>query len=149
MHPVRAMPGAHSHAGFSYIEVLLAVLLLSVCLVPMLNAINNAVGTPKAVQDGAQSMACAKIQMERVLAEPYRNLLAAAGSTMTTVSPTYSLAADATCPARNVSIAQYNPASTLNPSPTDTGLLYVSVASVDPGAAPANLLFGFTTLVAR
>lgn len=140
--------------GFSYVEVLLAVLLLSVCLVPALNAVRGAIGAPLVAQDNATAMLCVKSQMEKILAEPYPDLLAAAApgtqsGPVATASPSYSMAADTACPARNVYIARHNPYDSTKFPASDTGLLYVTVSAPDLSTSPAGTSYTFSTLVAR
>ncbi|MEC5217196.1 hypothetical protein RCH09_002153 [Actimicrobium sp. GrIS 1.19] len=131
-------------AGFSYVEVVLATVLLAVCIVPATNALRNGASAPQIVATQGHAMLCIKNQMEKVIAEPYHNLVLASG-TLATPSATYSLAADSQCPARNIYIAKYNPDGFPNFPNADTGLLYIN-ASVPDGAVAQ---FPLTTLVAR
>jgi hypothetical protein len=130
--------------GFSYVEVVLATLLLAVCIVPATNALRNGAAAPQIVASQTKAMLCIKSQMEKVVAEPYHNLVLASG-TLATPSATYSLAADSQCPARNIYIARYNPDGFPVFPASDTGLLYIN-ASVPDAAGPQLPL---TTLVAR
>ena len=140
------------HAGFSYIEVMVAVVVLAACLAPALNALSSSMGAPAMVQGTASTLNCVRSLMEQVAAEPYRNLLlAAAGNT--TPTPLYSLPVDAgwptapACPVRNVTIAMYNPTRSPAFVTADSGLLYVTVSAQESSTAPGT--FSLTTMVAR
>jgi hypothetical protein len=132
-------------AGLAYVEVVVAVLLVAVCIVPAANAIKNATGAPAVAALSAQSLACVKSQMESVLAEPYPKLLAAASASISVPAAAYSQGADAACPARNVYIARYNGDTPATFSQTDTHLLFVRVNIANATLAPMPL----TTLVSR
>lgn len=150
-HPQRRQPAClrlPRQTGFSYIEVILAVLLMTVCLVPALDALRNAIGSPLMAQGSAQGLVCVRNLMEQVVAEPYRNLLLAAGGN-TVPAAAYSLVADAACPARNVTIAMYDPTRAPAFVASDSGLLYITVAAQNTSVTPATTFFSLTTLVAR
>ncbi|NGZ85249.1 hypothetical protein [Duganella aceris] len=132
------------NAGLAYVEVVMATLLMMLCLIPAVNAMRASIGAPAVAALSANGLQCVKSQMETVLAEPYLKLLAAAGN-VGTPSATYSLPADASCPARNVYIARYNGDNPATYSSSNTNLLYISVRLADPTLAPMPL----TTLVAR
>ncbi len=133
-------------AGFSYIEVVLAVLLLAVCLVPAMDAVRDSFAAPQIAQSVAAAQQCVKNHMEKVIAEPYQNLLnEAPASVVAQNSALYSLPADANCPARTVVIMHYDPTVSVPAThfvTADVGLLFVSVGA--PAPAPT-----FSTLVAR
>lgn len=143
----RSRPERHA-SGFSYIEVVLAVLLLGVCVVPAVEAVRNGIAAPQIAQEGSKALLCVKSHMEKVLAEPYQNLLNASG-TLEAASAAYSLVADSACAARNVYIARYNPDTAPYFVANDTGLLYITVSSPDLTVTPPGTTFSFTTLVAR
>jgi type II secretory pathway pseudopilin PulG len=129
--------------GFSYIEVLLAMILLAVCLVPAMDAVRNASAAPQVSLNGAAALACLKARMEEVAAEPYQNLL----ESYLSARPSYSLAKDVPCPfQRDVFISPYDPDGSPPFRSADTGLLYVSVSTPASDWASAMSL---TTLVAR
>jgi len=65
-------------AGFSFVEVMVAVLLLAICAVPMMEAIRNGLSVSSAGADKARELRCLKNTMEAVLAEPYQTLWLAA-----------------------------------------------------------------------
>lgn len=125
------------HAGFSYVEVLLAAVLLAVCAAPAADAVRSAIAAPQAGADRLRLLLCLKTQMESVLAQPYQNLLGAAAGAG--VASAYSLAADAGCPLRNVYISKVIvDAEGISSYPAfDTGLLQVVVALPAPAPAAA------------
>ena len=132
---VRASP------GFSYVEVLVALVLLAVGIVPATDAVRNSLAAPQIVQAAAQSRQCVKNHMEKILAEPYQNLAKAAGL-ISAVSAVYSLPADTQCDRRNVYVSFYNPGPPAGFVAINSGLLYVTVAA--PGTAQT-----FSTLLAQ
>jgi Tfp pilus assembly protein PilV len=134
--------------GFSYVEVLLAVFLIAVCIVPAMDALTASVAIPEAARQGANALLCVRSQMEKVMAEPYSNLSAAAAPALAP-SATYSLPEDAACPARDVSIARYDPDGTPQFVATETGLLYIAVSSPGAGSTSSKPMLTLTTLVAR
>ncbi|HUW38536.1 MAG TPA: hypothetical protein VMV91_14525 [Rhodocyclaceae bacterium] len=124
------------------------MLLLGVCVVPAVDAVKNAIAAPQIAEDAARALLCVNSHMEKILAEPYQNLLNAAGD-IAAASTSYSLAADSDCPARNVYIARYNPDAAPSFVATDTGLLYLTVSSPDPSVTPPGTTFAFTVLLSR
>jgi prepilin-type N-terminal cleavage/methylation domain-containing protein len=138
--------------GFSFVEIMVAVLLLALCAAPLANALKTGLDASTIGAAKALELRCMKNQMETVLAEPYQNLWNAARGKDTPSA--YSRAADAACPgiARNVYIAKYehengkSPVflneSTAGAQRLETALLYITVSSPDTG-------YTFTTLVAR
>jgi type II secretory pathway pseudopilin PulG len=126
-------------AGFSYAEVLLAVVLIAICLAPALEALRTAVGS-SAVQEATLTDRYAlQAKMEEVLAEPFAALTAAATMAGSPTTPTsYSDTAPFTTTddrqiIRQVYIWPYdgdNADSDDDPfTGTDPGLLYVKVQS--------------------
>jgi Tfp pilus assembly protein PilV len=120
-------------AGFAYIEVLVAVLLLALCALPAANAIQNGLAAANAAPSRAKALRCMRDKMEAVLAEPYDNLLAAQSGNQPV--DTYSQAAGGGCVERRVFIDLYPQAG------GDMPLLRVDVVSPDTS-------YSFTTLVA-
>ena len=130
--------------GFSYAEILLSVVLLTVLLVPALQALQSGIA-------GGQSPALAARQltlrdrMEQVLANPFADLYAQTylpGGNTTSASA--SLSDPASAPdRRNVVLYRYD-ASTRALSWNDTGLVFVSVYYEAEGSAN-----GLNTLVGR
>lgn len=124
---------ARCSAGFSYVGVLLAIMLLALCAAPAADAVRNAAGAPDVSAGQLRLLLCLKSQMEAVTAEPYQNLLTAAAGAAT-ATPAYSLPADTLCPARNVYISMVSvDANGVASYPAaDTGLLQLVVALPDP-----------------
>ena len=137
-----ALRGGPAASGFSYVEVVLALLLLVIGIVPAVNAVRDSLAAPQIAQAAAQALQCVKNHMEKVIAEPYRKL-SNAHALFNVAVPAYSLPADAQCAAREVFITYYDPDAV---APyfvaIDKGLLLVRVAT--PGSAMT-----FSTLVAR
>lgn len=136
----------HRCAGMTLLEAVLAVLLLSICLVPAANALRGAIAAPLDSESAARNLDCVSSRMETVLAEPYLRLLAAAGDR--TASSTYSTPASDTCPAVTVFITRYGNDATrqLGPSGNGEHLLYVGAELADAGAPHR---FPLATLVTR
>lgn len=139
-HVHRAHRGA---AGFTLLEVTIALVLLGACLIPAANALRSAVGAPAVAAGAAHRLDCVSSLMETVLAEPYSHLLPVAKG-----KATYPIPVDATCPTRQVTIALYgnNTTGKIGPGTTDEDLLYVSVALAN--ASDGNL-YTLTSLMAR
>jgi hypothetical protein len=141
----------HHEQGFAYVEVVVAAMLLSLCVIPAASAVKNALAAPNLALAKMQEMRCLQAAMETVLAQPYINLWNAARGTQQTTG--YSLPADASCVQRDVYIAKYQalygktpvflPYPDQDPEQAlEDVLLYVTVSS--PGSS-----YSFTTLVAR
>jgi Tfp pilus assembly protein PilV len=124
-------------AGFAYIEVLIAVLLLALCALPAANAIKNGLNAADAAPGRAAALRCMRDKMEAVLAEPYANLLAARKGKQQT---SYTESADSVCVRREVYIDVYPSNGSIDASGW-TALLRVDVVSPDTN-------YSFTTLVA-
>lgn len=123
-------------AGFAYIEILVAVLLLALCAVPAANAVRNGLNAADAVSAKANELRCMRDMMETVLAEPYARLLAAKNGR----SPTaYSAAAGGGCVERRVYIDVYLQ-NGIGDTARSTALLRVDVVS-------PQTQYAFTTLV--
>jgi prepilin-type N-terminal cleavage/methylation domain-containing protein len=135
--------------GFSFVEIMVAVLVLAICAVPLADAVRNGIAASTVGADKARELRCMKTMMETVLAEPYLTLRDAALG-MSKASR-YSQPAAGGCVRRNVFIAKYEreagkPEVFLDDGVDSTRLespmLYVTVSSPDSG-------YSFTTLVAR
>jgi len=131
--------------GFSYVEVLLAMILLVVLLVPAMEALQAGVANN---QGGAVLARELKLRekMETVLAKPFATLYAESyapgGNTSTSIS--VSLSDPVGAPdRRNVVLYRYDAASDAL-SGADTGVLYVKVYYEIDGSANA-----LSTLVGR
>lgn len=126
----------YSLAGFAYVEILIAVILLALCALPAANAVRNGLSAVDAVPAKARELRCMRDMMESVLAEPYANLLAAQkGSRQTD----YSRATTDDCVERKVFITEYERYGN-DDTAHATVLLRVDVVS------PASQ-YAFTTLV--
>ena len=131
-------------AGFSYVEILLSIVLVGVLLVPALEALGTAItGTP-ATATGASSAAL-QSKMEQVVAAPFSKLYAetyvAGGNTSTSASAAFSDAVGA--PGRRVVVIYRYDALLRTLAIADTGLVLVSVyyEAEGPGGA-LNTLVG-------
>jgi Tfp pilus assembly protein PilE len=132
-----------SQGGFSYVEVLLSVVLIAVLLVPAMQSLNAAIS-------GSSSNIMAKQlnlrnKMEEALSKPYSTLYAdtsvVGGNTTTSISNSLS-DVNGTADRRMVTIYRYNN-ETNTLSVADTGLLYVSVYYEADGSVYAlNSLVG-------
>ncbi|WP_267873530.1 prepilin-type N-terminal cleavage/methylation domain-containing protein [Massilia sp. Mn16-1_5] len=142
------MKAAVRQHGFSFIEVMVAVLLLAICVVPMAEAVRNGLSASSAAVDKAQELRCMKNSMETILAEPYQTLWSAA---VKDGGASYVLPEDTACARVVRSLAlvlceQCAPAPVPLAASTaqdrlESAMLSVSLTS-DKG-------YSFTTLVAR
>jgi type II secretory pathway pseudopilin PulG len=131
-------------AGFAYVEVLVAAVMVALLAMPAADAIRNGIDASRVSQAKAAELRCVRNRMETVLAEPYLNLNLAAGTTA------YNLAADAHCGNRTVVIARklFDGANLADLAPgageeqLNTALLTVKV-SMDTSD------YTFSTVVAR
>lgn len=142
------MNAAGRQYGFSFVEIMIALLLLAVCALPMAEAVKNGVTASAVATESARELRCTKNTMESVLAEPYDKLSNAALGKDTASG--YSQPKDGACLARKVYIARYEREygkseyflkTSDSSARLEAALLYITVAS-DNG-------FSFTTLVAR
>ncbi len=133
-----------SQRGFSYAEVLLSMLLLSILLVPALQALNT--GIAGSGNDQAARQLALRSKVEEVLANPFGQLYSETylfgGNTIASVSADYSDAAG-TADRRVVVFYRYDVATNALSS-NDTGLLYVNTYYEAEGSAN-----GLSTLVGR
>jgi len=124
-------------AGFSYIEVLLAIALIAVCLAPALDALRVAVSGAAIHEASLVDRYALQAKMEEVLAEPFAALTDAATAAGSPTAPTsYSDTAPLTTTdgrqiTREVYIWPYDGDNTDSDNDpftgTDPGLLYVKV----------------------
>lgn len=124
-------------AGFAYVEVLVAVLLLALCVLPAANAVRNGLAAGDAVPAKAAELRCMRDMMETVLAEPYAKLLAAQNGRDAT---SYSKAAGDGCVERKVFI-DVHAKNGIGDTANATALLRIDVVS-------SQTDYSFTTLVA-
>jgi prepilin-type N-terminal cleavage/methylation domain-containing protein len=136
--------------GFSFVEIMVAVVLLAVCAVPMGDAIRNGLAASSIGAAKARELRCIKNTMEIVLAEPYVSLYGAArGKGQPSAFAVPAAAACETPPL--VSIAYYEReyggsevflGANASSAQLESPLLYITVAAANSG-------YSFTTLVAR
>jgi prepilin-type N-terminal cleavage/methylation domain-containing protein len=130
--------------GFSFVEIMVAVVLLAVCAVPMGEAIRNGIAAATVGADKARELRCMKNTMETILAAPYQTLWEAS---MKDGGISYPLPEDAACAdvVRTVSITMKEFSGTAPRAATvaerESALLQVTAAS-DKG-------YSFTTMVSR
>lgn len=121
-------------AGIAYVEVLVALMLVMVALVPALEALQSGIRGAQTLGGVAGRDASLRAKMEEVLAKPYDVLLAetnlSGGNTTTSVSVALS---DAAGQERRIVILYRTDGSVV--SSTDTGLLHVRVAYEVGGTA--------------
>ena len=132
--------------GFSYVEILLSVVLLTALLVPALQALQSGVAGGQSPSLAARQLAL-RDKMEQVLAKPFADLYAQtyfAGGNATSANGPFSDPVGT--PGRRIVVLYRYDASTgaLNPSTSDTGLVFVSVYYEAEGSAN-----GLNTLVGR
>lgn len=130
--------------GFSYTEVMVAVVLLALCAIPLADAVRNGLNAAGIGEAKAQELRCMKNMMETVLAEPFDTLWAEAHGN--SVATSYSKAAGGGCVDRNVYIAKYEHRLNSDPKvlpdldPADDTLLLVTVSSTATGYTLATLV---------
>jgi Tfp pilus assembly protein PilV len=130
--------------GFSYVEILLSVVLLAVLVVPALEALQSGIAGGRS-SSLAASQLMLRDKMEWVLAKPFADLYSETylpgGNATASVSA--SLSDPAGAPGRrNVTLYRYD-ASSQALSASDTGLVLVSVYYETEGSAQAlNTLVG-------
>lgn len=125
-------------AGLAYIEVLVALVLVVMALVPALEALRSGVRGSQILGTIATRDALLRAKMEEVMAKPFDTLYAetylSGGNTTTSVSTALS---DATGAERRIVILYRTDATA--PSSSDTGLVRVRVAYEAGGTALETL----------
>lgn len=125
-------------SGFAYLEVLVALVLVVVALVPALEALQSGVRGSQALIDIAARDASLRAKMEEVLAKPFATLNAETylpgGNTIASVSAALS---DPAGPERRIVILYRTDGSAV--SSADIGLLRVRVAFEAGGTALETL----------
>jgi Tfp pilus assembly protein PilV len=133
-----------SQQGFAYVEVLLSVLLLSVLLVPALQALGT--GIAGSGSNLSATRLALRSRLEEVLATPFSDLYAETyaigGNTATSLSATGSDPAGT--PNRLIMVSYRYDIATNALSAGDTGLLYVNAYYEAEGSAN-----GLSTLIGR
>jgi hypothetical protein len=139
----RTQPDLQRQRGFSYAEVLLAIMLLVILLVPALQAMDNAIAGSGANLAGRQLALRSKL--EEVLSKPFGTLYGETyfpgANTVSSISTNLSDATGATD--RRVVVLYRFDAATNALSSADTGLLYVSAYfESETSASALNTLVG-------
>ena len=138
-----------SMAGFSYVEVLVAIVLIAVTLVPAMEALQPGIagsGIHEIIAEDHYQLAG---KLEQVLVEPFGQLNSAAKAAGSRTTPTsyqdVFTYADGRQITRNVFLARYDGdnADTDNDpfTGTDDGLLWVRVAIAGTGIALESLVY--------
>ena len=148
--------------GFSYLEIMVALLVLGVCAVPAVDAIRSGANAAQVAAAKANELRCMKSHMEGVLAEPYDNLAAAAREDGR--PSTYSRVGETSCIDRYVFIARYErrfqtpekflTVANSTQAERDSAMLRITASPTDPGdpltiPATGGRTYTFTTLVMR
>lgn len=110
--------------GLSYVEVMIAVVVIGVCLAPAMNTLRDGLFAASIQRAHTVSQQRLKTRMEQVLANSFATLDAAAmaaGNSPSQISTTYSDAAG-TADRRLVTLYRYNGSAATG---TDTGLLWI------------------------
>lgn len=115
-----------AQSGLSYIEVLIATVLVAVSLVPAVEALRGGIFGASLHQEAAADHYQLKAKMEEVLAEPYALLDAAAVVAAGEKTPTSYSDPVGASPRRLVYLFRYD-ASVPGFTAFDTGLLWVHV----------------------
>ncbi len=131
--------------GFSYVEILLSVVLLTVLLVPALQALQTGIAGGQNSSLAARQLTL-RDKMEQVLAKPFADLYAKTYLEGNTTSASVSLSDPASAPDRRmVVLYRYKASASAGAwDGGDTGLMFVSVYYEAEGSAN-----GLNTLVGR
>ncbi len=134
--------GQAFHRGFSYIEVLLSVVLLVVLLVPAMQALN--IGISGGAKNIAAKQLLLRTKVEEVLSKPYGQLYDATNDCANTPASISTSLSDASGLAdRRVVVLYCYDTATNALSSANTGVIYVSVYFENTGSAGAlNTLVG-------
>lgn len=138
MNPVQSQRRPARASGLAYLEVMVALVLIVIALVPALNALQTDTrGAPALVSIAARD-ALLRAKMEEVLAKPFDAVNAetflSGGNTTTSISTALS---DAAGPDRRIVILYRTDGTAVSAS--DTGLLRVRVAFEAGGTALETL----------
>lgn len=117
----------HRQRGLSYVEVLIAVVIVAVCLVPALDALRDGLSAADAQRSQAVNQQRLEARLEEVLANRFATLDAAAmaaGNSPSAIAAAYSDAAGGT-DRLLVTVYRYDGSG---PTGSDSGLLWVRVA---------------------
>jgi len=149
--PTKCLGSSISMAGFSYVEVLIAVVLIVIALVPAMDALIPGIAGSGIHETLAEDHYQLTGKLELVLTEPFGQLNSAANAAGSPTTPTsysdvygYADCRQITC---NVFIARYDGdnADTDNDpfTGTDDGLLWVQVRIAGTGASIESLISEF------
>lgn len=133
----------HFQCGFTYLEILIAVTLIAIALVPMMNSLQSGLQGTALHKNKVEVFHVLTGELEQVLAEPFDNLDAAATAAGAhTTSTTYS-DATATIP-YNIFIWRYDIDDADSDGDVFTGgeddLLWLRVATIDDSQSFETLL---------
>ncbi len=142
--PNRHIPNRRDERGFSYVEILLSVVLLTALLVPALQALQSSVAGGQSPSLAARQLTL-RDKMEQVLAKPFADLYTQTylpGGNTTSANALFSDPVGAS--GRRIVVLYRYDTSTGALNPNDTGLMFVSVYYEAEGSAN-----GLNTLVGR
>lgn len=131
---------ANKQSGLTYVETLMAVVLLVVCLAPMLQSITNVLAQEASMAEMVKNSSCIREAMEKTMADSFSNLQSNANSTHSsgvfgTPISAYSLAPSEGCQyQRNVYILRYAPNLPDPFSSPKNDMLYIRVEQTDTPA---------------
>ena len=115
--------------GLSYVEVLIAVVIVAVCLAPALDALRGGIRAAAIQGSQAVNQQRLKTRLEEVLANRFATLDAAAVAAGNSPASPVAAYSDAAGTADRLLVTLYcYDFSSSNPSVSDTGLLWVKVA---------------------
>jgi type II secretory pathway pseudopilin PulG len=139
----RLPPGLKKQCGFTYVEMVIAVLLLSLALIPALNAIRTNIAATREQQSLISAGYALSSKMEYLLAQPFGNLAGAAIAAGGPANPT-TYTDPAGTPSRVfVFLASYDADNEDGDNDTltggDPGILWVRVALADGALAMESL----------
>ena len=149
--PTKCLGSSISMAGFSYVEVLIAVVLITLTLIPAMEALQPGIAGTGIHEIIAEDHYQMTARFEQVLAEPFGQLNSAANAVGNPTTPTtysdvvtYASGRQIT---RNVFLSRYDGdnADTDNDpfTGTDDGLLWVQVRIAGTGASIESLISEF------
>lgn len=120
--------------GLTYVESLVSILVMGVCLVPVVQTLHSHFGRHNGLTQASRDIACLRDTMESVLNQSHASLLAAATSTEAGgvfSNPTvFSAGASSSCPqARNAYVLRYDP-TTVSFATTKDDVLFIKVEAV-------------------
>lgn len=126
------------NGGFSYIEVLVAVGLLTVALVPAMNALQSGITGSTQHATNAADQHRLRAKLEEVLAKPFSSLYALTyASGGNSAATAHAALSDPVGPQRRLVYLYRSTGSAL--SSADTGLLHIAVAHENGGATLETL----------